>query len=149
MEGTGVENVIDSLADIKTAIETLQLHSSTYEVKVDQVVEDVEDIKGRLDVIEAIEHHTHENKAELDKIVEGDVEKWNSLVNYDDSEVRGLIEPKADKSYVDEELAKKVDAEGYVAYSQEEKEKLAVLENYNDSELSGRVSVVEGYFEEG
>lgn len=149
MEGNGAENVIDSLADIKTAIESLQSHASTYEVKVDQVVEDVEDIKGRLDVIEAIEHHEHENKAELDKIVEGDVEKWNSLVNYDDSEVRGLIEPKADKSYVDEELAKKVDAEGYVAYSQEEKEKLAGLENYNDSELSGRVGTVEGYFTEG
>lgn len=149
MEGSGAENVIDSLADIKTAIEALQAHSSTYEVKVDQVVEDAEDIKGRLDVIEAIEHHEHENKAELDKIVEGDVEKWNSLENYDDSEVRGLIEPKADKSYVEEELAKKVDAEGYVAYSQEEKEKLAGLENYNDSELSGRVSIVEGYFTEG
>lgn len=149
MEGNGAENVIDSLADIKTAIESLQSHASTYEVKVDQVVEDVEDIKGRLDVIEAIEHHGHENKAELDKIVEGDVEKWNSLVNYDDSEVRGLIEPKADKSYVDEELVKKVDAEGYVAYSQEEKEKLAGLENYNDSELSGRVGTVEGYFTEG
>lgn len=149
MEGSGAENVIDSLADIKAAIEALQSHSSTYEVKVDQVVEDVEDIKGRLDVIEAIEHHEHENKAELDKIVEGNVEKWNSLVNYDDSEVRGLIEPKADKSYVDDELAKKVDAEGYIAFTQEEKTKLAGLENYNDSELSGRVGVVEGYFTEG
>lgn len=149
MEGNGVENVIDSLADIKAAIEALQNHATTYEVKVDQNIEDITAIKGRLDVVEAIEHHAHENKAELDKIVEGDVEKWNSLSNYDDSEVRGLIEPKADKSYVDEELAKKVDVEGYVAYSQEEKEKLAGLENYNDSELSGRVSVVEGYFEEG
>ena len=149
MEGSGAENVIDSLADIKTAIEALQSHSSTYEVKVDQAIEDVEDIKDRLDVIEAIEHHEHENKAELDKIVEGDVEKWNSLVNYDDSEVRGLIEPKADKSYVDDELAKKVDAEGYIAFTQEEKTKLAGLENYNDSELSGRVGVVEGYFADG
>lgn len=149
MEGSGVENVIDSLADIKTAIEALQAHSSTYEVKVDQAVEDVEDIKGRLDIIEAIEHHEHENKAELDKIVEGDVEKWNSLVNYDDSEVRGLIKPKADKTYVDDKLAKKVDAEGYIAFTQEEKTKLAGLENYNDSELSGRVGTVEGYFTEG
>lgn len=149
MEGSGAENVIDSLADIKTAIEALQSHSSTYEVKVDQAIEDVEDIKDRLDVIEAIEHHEHENKAELDKIVEGDVEKWNSLVNYDDSEVRGLIEPKADKSYVDDELAKKVDAKGYIAFTQEEKTKLAGLENYNDSELSGRVGVVEGYFTDG
>lgn len=153
MEGSGAENVIDSLADIKTAIEALQTHSSTYEVKVDQVVEDVEDIKGRLDVIEAIEHHEHENKAELDKIVEGNVEKWNSLENYDDSEVRELISNldgvKADKTYVNEELAKKVDAEGYIAFTQEEKTKLAGLENYNDSELSGRVGVVEGYFTKG
>lgn len=149
MEGNGVENVIDSLADIKVAIEALQNHATAYEAKVDQNIEDITAIKGRLDVVEAIEHHVHENKAELDKIVEGDVEKWNSLSNYDDSEVRGLIESKADKSYVDEELAKKVDVEGYVAYSQEEKEKLAGLENYNDSELSGRVSVVEGYFAEG
>jgi hypothetical protein len=149
MEGSGAENVIDSLADIKTAIEALQAHSSTYEVKVDQVVEDVEDIKGRLDVIEAIEHHEHENKAELDKIVEGDVEKWNSLVNYDDSEIRGLIEPKADKTYVDDELAKKVDADGYVAYSQEEKDKLSGLENYNDSDLRGRIESIEGTFTNG
>ncbi len=149
MEGNGVEDVIDTLADIKAAIEALQAHATAYEAKVDQNIEDITAIKGRLDVVEAIEHHEHENKAELDKIVEGDVEKWNSLYNYDDSEVRGLIEPKADKSYVDEELAKKVDVEGYVAYSQEEKEKLAGLENYNDSELSGRVSIVEGYFAEG
>ena len=149
MEGSGAENVIDSLADIKTAIESLQSHTSTYEVKVDEVIEDVEDIKDRLDVIEAIEHHGHENKAELDKIVEGDVEKWNSLFNYDDSEVRGLIEPKADKSYVDEELAKKVDVEGYVAYSQEEKDKLSSLENYNDSDLRGRIESIEGTFTNG
>ena len=153
MEGTGVEDVIDTLADIKAAIEGLQLHATTYEGKVDQNVQDIQDIKGRLDVVEAIEHHEHANKAELDKIVEGDVEKWNSLANYNDSEVRELIndldEAKADKSYVEEELAKKVDAEGYVAYSEEEKAKLAGLENYNDSELSGRVSAVEGYFAEG
>lgn len=149
MEGSSADDIINTLSEIRGQFESLQSHTSTYEVKVDEVIEDVEDIKDRLDVIEAIEHHEHENKAELDKIVEGDVEKWNSLFNYDDSEVRGLIEPKADKSYVDEELAKKVDVEGYVAYSQEEKEKLAGLENYNDSELSGRVGVVEGYFTEG
>ena len=111
---------------------TLESHFRSYRFAIipctekDNAVDTaIDGLDGRLDVIETIEHHTHENKAELDKIVEGDVEKWNSLVNYDDSEVRGLIEPKADKSYVDEELAKKVDAEGYVAYSQEEKEKLA------------------------
>lgn len=149
MEGSSADDIINTLSEIRGQFESLQSHTSTYEVKVDEVIEDVEDIKDRLDVIEAIEHHEHENKAELDKIVEGDVEKWNNLVNYDDSEVRGLIEPKADKSYVDEELAKKVDVEGYVAYSQEEKEKLAGLENYDDSELSGRVGAVEGYFTEG
>jgi hypothetical protein len=153
MEGTGVEDVIDTLADIKAAIEGLQSHASIYEEKVDKNVEDIEEIKGRLDVVEAIEHHEHTNKAELDKIVDGDVEKWNSLANYNDAEVRelinGLDEAKADKSYVEEELVKKVDAEGYVAYSEEEKAKLADLENYNDSELRGRVSEVEGYFAEG
>lgn len=146
MEGTGAEDVIDTLADIKLAIEGLQAHQTTYEGKVDQNVQDITAIKGRLDVVEAIEHHEHTNKAELDKIVEGDVEKWNSLHNYDDSEVRGLIEPKADKTYVDEELAKKVDVEGYIPFTQEEKTKLASLENYDDTTLAGRVQEVENKF---
>lgn len=149
MEGSSADNVINTLVEIRGQFESLQTHTSTYEVKVDEVIEDVEGIKDRLDVIEAIEHHEHTNKVELDKITEGDIEKWNSLANYDDSEVRGLIDSKTDKTYVDGELAKKVDVEGYVAYSQEEKEKLAGLENYNDSELSGRVGTVEGYFTEG
>lgn len=150
MEGTGAEDVIDTLADIKLAIEGLQAHQTTYEGKVDQNVQDIQGIKDRLDVVEDIEHHEHTNKAELDKIVDGDVEKWNSLHNYDDSEVRGLIngldQTKADKTYVDEELAKKVDVEGYVAYSEEEKAKLAGLENYDDTALAGRVEAVENKF---
>lgn len=150
MEGIGVEDVIDTLADIKAAIEALQNHATAYEAKVEQNLEDITAIKGRLDAVEAISHHEHANKTELDKIVEGDVEKWNSLANYNDSEVRELInnlnETKADQSYVDDELAKKVNVEGYVAYSEEEKVKLASLENYDDTTLAGRVQEVENKF---
>lgn len=150
MEGTGVEDVIDTLADIKAAIEALQNHTTAYEAKVEQNLEDITAIKGRLDAVEAIDHHEHANKTELDKIAEGDVEKWNSLANYNDSEVRELInnlnEAKADQSYVEEELAKKVNIEGYVAYSEEEKAKLASLENYDDTALAGRVQEVENKF---
>jgi hypothetical protein len=49
--------------------------SEEYKSKINQNAEDIEDIKSRLDSIEAIEHHEHENKSELDKIVEGDVAK--------------------------------------------------------------------------
>ncbi len=54
--------------------------------------------KAKWDAAEA-KAHTHSfNEAELNKIAEGDVEKWNN---------------KADKSYVDDELAKKVNISDY------------------------------------
>ena len=149
MEGSSADDVINTLVEIRGKFEELQSHTSVYEAKVDQNAEDIEAIKGRLDVVEAIEHHTHDNKAELDKIAEGDVAKWNSLENYDDSAVREALNTKAEKNYVDAELAKKVDKDGYIAFTQAEKDKLAGLENYNDTAIVERIAAVEGNFTEG
>ena len=149
MEGSSADDVINTLVEIRGKFEELQSHTSVYEAKVDQNAEDIEAIKGRLDVVEAIEHHAHDNKAELDKIAEGDVAKWNSLENYDDSAVREALNTKAEKNYVDAELAKKVDKDGYIAFTQAEKDKLAGLENYNDTAIVERIAAVEGNFTEG
>lgn len=149
MEGSSADDVINTLVEIRGKFEELQSHTSVYEAKVDQNAEDIEAIKGRLDVVEAIEHHAHDNKAELDKITDGDVAKWNSLENYDDSAIRETLNTKAEKDYVDAELAKKVDKDGYIAFTQAEKDKLAGLENYNDTTIVERIAAVEGNFTEG
>lgn len=149
MEGSSADDVINTLVEIRGKFEELQSHTSVYESKVDQNAEDIEAIKGRLDVVEAIEHHAHDNKAELDKIADGDVAKWNSLENYDDSAIRETLNAKAEKDYVDTELAKKVDKDGYIAFTQAEKDKLAGLENYNDTAIVERIATVEGNFTEG
>jgi hypothetical protein len=149
MEGSSADDVINTLVEIRGKFEELQSHTSVYEEKVDQNAEDIEAIKGRLDAVEAIEHHAHDNKAELDKIADGDVAKWNSLENYDDSAIRETLNTKAEKNYVDAELAKKVDKDGYIAFTQAEKDKLAGLENYNDTAIVERIAAVEGNFTEG
>lgn len=149
MEGSSADDVINTLVEIRGKFEELQSHTSVYEAKVDQNAEDIETIKGRLDVVEAIEHHAHDNKAELDKITDGDVAKWNSLENYDDSAIREALDAKAEKDYVDTELAKKVDKEGYIAFTQAEKDKLAELKNYDDASIRTELTSIENRFTDG
>lgn len=149
MEGTDADDIINTLNDIQTRFEELRTHTTDYEAKVNKAAEDIEAIEGRLDVIEAIEHHNHANKEELDKITSGDVEKWNNLKNYNDSEVRDLISTKAEKDYVDTELAKKVDKEGYIAFTQAEKDKLAALKNYDDTSIRTELVSIENRFTDG
>lgn len=143
MAGTGAADVIDSLSDIRDAIEALQTHTTSYETKVDGNADDIAELSSRLTAVEGIAHHDHANKAELDKITEGKVASWDGYA----ATIAGLSTDKVDKSYVDSELAKKVDVEGYVAYSQAEKEKLAGLENFDSSELAAQISDLEGKFD--
>lgn len=58
-------------------------------------------IEGRLDVLEAIEHHTHTNKEELDKINDGDVAKWNDAAN----QINNLEIPTGSTVYQNTNLA--------------------------------------------
>ena len=64
--------------------------------------------------------------------------KFISLANL--AKFKELLQAK-----VNEDLAKKVDKEGYIAFTQDEKTKLAGLENYNDTELRGRVEELEKF----
>lgn len=90
--------------------------SQEYLNKINQNAVDIKSIDSRLSVLEAIKHHEHENKSELDKIIIGDVEKWNSLKNYDDSEIKALINTKADSEAVTAALEKKVNTSALESY---------------------------------
>lgn len=79
-----------------------------------------DDIKANADAIDVLEAKPAMG------ISSDDITNWNGI-----------------EGRVDNKLAKKVDLEGYVAYSTEEKEKLAGLENYNDSAVRGLISAEE------
>lgn len=78
------------------------------------------DIKANADAIDVLEAKPAMG------ILSTDIENWNGI-----------------EGRVDDKLAGKVDREGYVAYSQAEKEKLAGLENYDDSTVKGLISAEE------
>ena len=79
-----------------------------------------DDIKANADAIDVLEAKPAMG------ILSTDIENWNGI-----------------EGRVDDKLAGKVDREGYVAYSQAEKEKLAGLENYDDSTVKGLISAEE------
>lgn len=79
-----------------------------------------DDIKANADAIDVLEAKPAMG------ISSDDITNWNGI-----------------EGRVDVKLAKKVDLEGYVAYSQAEKEKLAGLENYDDSTVKGLISAEE------
>lgn len=79
-----------------------------------------DDIKANADAIDVLEAKPAMT------ISDADITNWNGI-----------------EGRVDNKLAKKVDLEGYVAYSQAEKEKLAGLENYDDTAVKGLISAEE------
>lgn len=79
-----------------------------------------DDIKANADAIDVLEAKPAMG------ISSTDIENWKGI-----------------EGRVDGKLAGKVDLEGYVAYSTEEKEKLAGLENYDDSTVKGLISAEE------
>ena len=69
------------------------------------------------------ELHKHANKDVLDKITDENLTKLAGLENYDDTEIRRLVDDKVDK------------IEGHSLISDENLTKLAGLENYDDTEI--------------
>lgn len=94
------------------------------------------ELRGRIEELE---------KFELPENLVVDANYVHTDNNYDAAAVAEVakIANKADTSYVNDELAKKVDKEGYIAFTQGEKDKLAGLENYDDTALAARVKTLE------
>lgn len=80
--------------------------------------------------------HTHANKAELDKISDGDVEKWNAEIG-----AKALAEAAAVKTEVETALAGKVDkVEGKSLISDSEITRLAGVNNYDDTQVKADIA---------
>ena len=90
--------------------------------------------------------HSHANKAVLDKITANKVTSWDNKSDfsgdYNDLTNKPTI-PTVDvnKSYVDTALSKKVDKKtGYSLVADSEIERLANVDNYNDTEIKNELS---------
>lgn len=119
--------------------------------RLDTAESDIDAAEGRLDVIE----RDYAKSADVESVY---LKKADETI-YNDSELRGRVEGLEGKvditgkvsEYVaaevkktDDKLANYVEKEGYIAYTQEEKNKLAGLNNYNDSEVRGLISGIDG-----
>ena len=89
----------------------------------------------------------------IDCVVEnGDVsmlevkERPEEVVNYDDTELRAMIDTKADKVEVDQKFENKVDKiEGFGLADEAEMTRLANVDNYDDSELRELIDIQKPY----
>lgn len=89
-------------------------------------------------------------------ISDAEIARLANVDNYNDSAISGRIKAiedlglvenyalKSEVQAVDNKLANYVEKEGYIAYTQEEKNKLAGLNNYNDTEVRGLISGIDG-----
>ena len=86
--------------------------------------------------------HTHENKDILDRVEEpyttAEKDKLESLENYDDTEIRGLIR-QATHVHPNKSILDQIEK----PFKTADKEKLDSLENYDDTDLCNRVTAVE------
>jgi hypothetical protein len=97
------ENTAEDAASLVTRVSALE------EVKDDYKGADTklkEELEGK---IETIDNHSHSNKAELDKIVDGDVTKWNTEIG-----AKALAESKTTTA----EVKVQIEAYGYATISQ-------------------------------
>lgn len=71
-----------------------------------------------------------------------DKSKLDSLNNYDDSELKNLIDQKSDISHVHENYVEKVEGKELSSndFTDEEKSKLAGLNNYDDTEIKNQIT---------
>ena len=119
--------------------------------RLDTAENDIDAAEGRLDVIE----RDYAKSADVESVY---LKKADETI-YNDAELRGRIEGLEGKvditgkvsEYVaaevkktDDKLANYVEKEGYIAYTQAEKDKLAGLNNYNDTEVRGLISGIDG-----
>lgn len=82
-------------------------------------------------------------------VMAGDIQKNKEDIAKVDGKIAAAIAPLAKSEDVANGLAGKVDKDGYIAFTQAEKDKLAGLSNYDDSAISDRVAAVESNFTEG
>ena len=106
----------------------------------DQYLTEHQDISGKVDKVDG--------KSLVDDV---EIERLAQVDNYDDSELRGLIDAKADVDHVhDQYLTEHLDISGKVDKEEGkslvedlEIERLAQVENYDDSEVKERINVLE------
>ena len=141
LEGLG-ESTVKGYVDAEIA----KVDAAGVNSKISEIEEDIQALEsGKVDKVEG-----------YSLISDIEIARLKDVDNYDDTalagrvkaiEDLGLVENYALKSEVeavDGKLANYVEKEGYIAYTQEEKNKLASLNNYNDTEVRGLISGVDG-----
>ena len=109
----------------------------TFAVDFGALVEEINGVKGRLDAVES----GKADKTQLaDYYTKNEIDGKGYLTQHQD------ISGKADKSYVDQELGKKVDSSSYTEDMGTINGKISGIEGDIDS-LEGRMSTVEGKFD--
>lgn len=116
-----------------------EVEVGTFEVKFDELVEAINGAKGRLDVIEAALPNKAE-KTDLNNYYTKGEANGKFLTEHQD------ISGKADKTYVDQELAKKVNSADYAEAISGINGKISTAEG-KISTLEGQMSTVEGKFD--
>lgn len=84
--------------------------------------------------------HTHDNKELLDNITQADRDKFDDLHNYDDTEIRDLIN-RSVHTHPNKDLLDTI--MGYSILSYSDRVKLDNLHNYDDTEVKVRLVAVE------
>lgn len=92
--------------------------------------EEFNQLKARVEVVER-KAHTHDNKEILDSITQADREKFDSLHNYDDTEIRELI-AETGHTHPNKPVLDQI--------TQADLDKLDSLHNYDDTELRRKIS---------
>ena len=130
-----VDNYDDS--ELKNEIEDLREAGDEQKQSILTEVEDM--LKNKIDV--------QPGKSLVD---DAEIERLSKVDNFDDSEIQSALQGKADNEMVEsvqneinqlnEQVAKKVDAkEGYSLMPNEEIERLAEVDNYDDFELKNEI----------
>lgn len=141
LEGLG-ESTVKGYVDAEIA----KVDAAGVNAKISEIEGDIQALEsGKVDKVEG-----------YSLISDTEIARLKDVDNYDDTalasrvkaiEDLGLVENYALKSEVkavDDKLVNYVEKEGYIAYTQEEKDKLAGLNNYNDTEVRGLISGVDG-----
>lgn len=110
---------------------------------------DLSDYAKKSEIVPRIESlekasHSHDNKSILDKITEDSIlsdddrEKFDNLHNYDDSELRKMIQ-ESGHTHENKDILDKITA----PYTVELDEKLKSLENYDDTNIQDKLREIE------
>lgn len=148
LEGLG-ESTVKGYVDAEIA----KVDAAGVNAKIGEIEGDIAALEsGKVDKVEG-----------YSLISDAEIARLANVDNYNDSAISGRIKAiedlglvenyalKSEVQAVDNKLVNYVEKEGYIAYTQEEKNKLAGLNNYNDTEVRGliggvdeRLGVVEG-----